>query len=124
MAQRGTVEDVLEILMFEKIDVLVLKQSESKGLLRRTVLLKGHSTGTHYILANSIIDLSAIPSNLGESLRDGKRGLGRLIAEMKLETFIDIRKRVSDPKTGQTYRRYTVNYNGKVAIRISEKILV
>jgi len=102
----GTLTDIVEAAFQEPIRLvkLTLDTSPSRAaideldlkpgalVMRREVLLQGHTTRTNYVYAVSIIALHALPERLREELVSTDRPLGRLWVEHKLETRKEILK--------------------------------
>ncbi len=121
LAETGTVEQALSILTGSPVCVSVTEQSEEKGVIRRQVVLKSNS-GKPFIRAHSKIYCKNLPPATVKKIRRKKSGIGTIIFSARLETFRKITK--MGVRDGIPYRTYRIFHQGKVALEISEEILL
>ena len=100
----GMVTHILEAYAQEPIDVCKLLQriepataadaalevSVGDQVLRRQVVLRGHSSGRHLLYAEALIAVARIEPAVLEGLVDTDRPIGLLLAENRTESFREI----------------------------------
>jgi chorismate-pyruvate lyase len=100
----GTLTDIVEAAFLEpiglkKIDTETVQTTEpveelqlaaGSSLMRRRILLRGETTGTTYVYAETLIALDALDSRFREDLVNSTHPLGRLWVMHKLETRKEI----------------------------------
>jgi chorismate-pyruvate lyase len=100
LASDGTLTDVLEAAFSEPIEVarLSMQVCEAKSAcmmvdpdhwqptIERKVVLKGATSGTTYVYAESWIAINRLPEPLGSTLYTSGAPIGRQWADCKLET--------------------------------------
>ncbi len=123
LAETGTVEQVLSILVGSRINVAVSKQVEQEQVILREVVLTSKKTGTPLIHAYSKIYKQNLPASIIKEIRRKNRGIGTIMSQNNLETFRRI-VRIGFSKSGMPYRVYRIVHGGKVAFEIREEILV
>jgi chorismate-pyruvate lyase len=141
----GTVTRSLEAYFNEPIDVVVISHDEVPSdrhypqihvapgdqILRRAVTLVGHHSRTPYAFAESIIT-DRLAAHLRRKLFEGKKGIGELMREDRLETYrelLDIRRRdagaraphlaISSAASVLT-RTYRIYHDRRATIQIEE----
>ena len=124
LAQKGTIENVLCILAGEKIGVRVISQSETNGIISRKSILYGIESNIQLIEAISQINSKALPEHIVDKIRAKVAGIGKIIDEKQLETYIRINRVGMDERTNLPFRRYLIFHDHKPAIKILERILI
>lgn len=109
----GTVTDALEAAFLEQIEIVKVAQllmtlaereprlecPAGETVLDRRVILRGCTTGTPYVHAESLIAVDRLSPTFRRALLESNLPIGRLWQELKLETFkelIEIRRARSD----------------------------
>ncbi len=143
----GTLTVLVEVYANEAIKVVKLSQSsgpwqggdpdlELQGgeeVLRRTILLRGASTGTNYLYADSVLVTDRLPAVVRAGLVETDKPIGRLLVEARTETFRDILRAGTEPAGDCAshfgideddlliFRTYTVKAEGRPIMLITEK---
>ncbi len=142
----GTITKTLEAFFWEPIDVELLLHVEAGSdrdypemavqakdpVLRRRVVLRGRFTGSAYAFAETLIASDAFPPDFQRMLIEGRKGVGELLREWRLETYRELMA-VEHTEAGQwagylglkttarvTLRRYNICHKGRAAIQITE----
>lgn len=123
LAETGTVEQVLSILVGSRIKVTVSRQVEQEQVILREVVLTSKKTGAPLIRAYSKVYKQNLPASVIEEIRRKNRGIGTIMSQNNLETFRKI-VRIGYSRSGMPYRVYRIVHGGKVAFEIREEILV
>ncbi|MCS6768375.1 MAG: chorismate pyruvate-lyase family protein [Candidatus Nitrosocaldus sp.] len=144
LAEVGTVEQMLSILIDGPVSVDVLRQEEDigEGIIEREVNICSHS-GEVLMHATSMIDVDALPESVLEDIRARRLGIGSIIAKHRLETFRRIVEvgcsYMADGsghreeggggggggggRTVTVHRVYSIIYNGRDAFTIREEFI-
>jgi chorismate-pyruvate lyase len=100
----GTVTRSLEAYFNEPVDVSVIAAGDhasaadlaacgldrAGAVMRREVTLRGRRSGTAYAYAESFLVVDSLPASMREALAGGRRGIGELIRDFRLETYRDL----------------------------------
>ena len=121
IAEIGTVEQVLSILLDSPIKVKVKKQVEKAGIIEREVFLAKEGSQDDLIRAVTQIDTEGLPSNVINDIKSGKLGIGTIISRYGLETFRRIVEVGYDSRRKTVYRIYEILYKGQAKFRIREE---
>lgn len=142
----GTVTKSLEAYFQEGIDVEVLLHTDVSSdrsypeievapadpIVKRRVILRGTLTRSAYAFAETIIATDRIAPEVRRRLAAGRKGIGEVLREGKLETYrelIGIRRADAgewavhlgvDRGSGVMIRNYKIYHLGRAAIRIEE----
>ena len=122
LAEIGTVEQVLSILSSEKVNVEVVSQKESRGVITRSSTIRTAS-GRVLVKAQSRILTRNIPRKVAQLLRAREYGIGSIIQELELETFRKITEIGYDPSSANLFRKYRITIAKKVGFEIREEFL-
>jgi chorismate-pyruvate lyase len=143
----GTLTEILEAYLFEKIQVQKLSQGLitlkdgikplnvkiGASVIEREILLQGKVSRKNFIYAKSIIVPDRFDKNVQEELEHSKKPVGQLWLEYKVETFkeiIDSGKQAAHELAVHfniaendliLYRTYRVFSNKKPIMMITEK---
>jgi chorismate-pyruvate lyase len=148
LTTNGTVTDFLEAYAGEQIVVVKLSQSlqpplpetrldsDDHLLLERTIMLRGATSGTTFLHADSHIAADRLPAGMLESLLETDWPLGRLLNEHRVESLREIvAAGVMPANSFGTYfgvatdsdllfRTYLINVGGRPLMRITERFPV
>jgi chorismate-pyruvate lyase len=142
----GTLTDMVEAAFLEPIRLVKIAiETEPAGqpveelelaagalVMRRQILLRGATTGTNYVYAESLIAVDALPPALRDALLETDAPLGRLWVQHQLETRKEILQIWRIPAEeespwfgaaaaqGQLGRQYRVFSGGKPIMLIAE----
>jgi len=119
LAEIGTVEQVLSILLDAPVVVEVKKQVVKNYKIEREVVLR--VKGDDLIHAVTEIDVRALPSGVVADIKEGKLGIGTILAKHKLETFRRIIEVGYDSTRNIVYRVYEILYGAEPKFRIREE---
>src|SRR5947209_7583411 len=120
LAETGTIEQVLSILTNSEIVVKILKQKESRELIKREVKIINKKTGKKLVYARSNIIPSNLPNEIISQIKRKDAGIGSIITTSELETFRKILRIGYNSKTKSVFRIYQIIYKGKVSFEIKE----
>ncbi len=121
IAEIGTVEQVLSILLDSPITVKVKKQVIKNGVIEREVLLRKERPKDDLIHAVTQIHTDGLPNDVIADIKSGKLGIGTIISKYGLETFRRIVEVGYDPRKRIVYRIYEILYRGEPKFRIREE---
>ena len=119
LAEIGTVEQVLSILLDSPVTVEVKKQVVNNYKIEREVILR--AKGSDLIHATTEMDVRAMPSGVVADIKEGKLGIGTIITKHKLETFRRIVEVGYDTTRDVVYRVYEILYGAEPKFRIREE---
>ncbi|MFQ5969064.1 MAG: hypothetical protein ACE5J2_01025 [Nitrososphaerales archaeon] len=121
IAEIGTVEQVLSILLDSPITVNVKKQVIKNGVIEREVVLSKERPKDDLIHAVTQIHTDGLPNEVIADINSGKLGIGTIISKHGLETFRRIVEVGYYPKKRFVYRIYEILYRGEPKFRIREE---
>lgn len=124
IAEIGTVEQVLSILLDSPISVKVKKNVANDGIIEREVVLTREGSADILIHAIALIKTDGLPSNVLKDIRAGNMGIGTIINRYGLETFRKVVEVGYDSERETVYRRYEILYGGEVRFRIKEEFSI
>jgi chorismate-pyruvate lyase len=119
LAEIGTVEQVLSIILDSPVTVEVKKQVVHNYKIEREVVLRVKNNDL--IHATTEIDVRAMPSGVVADIKEGKLGIGTIITKHKLETFRRIVEVGYDSTRNIVYRVYEILYGAEPKFRIREE---
>jgi chorismate-pyruvate lyase len=119
LAEIGTVEQVLSILIDSAVDVEVKKQVVNNYKIEREVVLRAKDQDLVHAVTE--IDVRAMPSGVVADIKEGKLGIGTIIAKHKLETFRRIVEVGYDSTRNIVYRVYEILYGAEPKFKIREE---
>ena len=119
LAEIGTVEQVLSILLDAPVVVEVKKQVVKNYKIEREVVLR--VKGKDLVYAITEIDVRALPSGVVADIKEGKLGIGTILAKHKLETFRRVIEVGYDSTRNIVYRVYEILYGAEPKFRIREE---
>ena len=122
LAEIGTLEQLLSILVNENVDVKVVEQKERRGvILRKSVISTG--SGKVLVKAESKIHTRNIPKRVSQLVRERNYGIGSIIQKLEVGTFRKIMAIGYDPKSTNLFRKYRIMIAKKVGFEIKEEFL-
>lgn len=122
LAETGTVEQLLSILVGSDIKVRIVEQKEQRGVIARKSIIATES-GRVLLEANSRIITRSLPPAIVKQIRSQRKGIGSIIQNTGLETSRRITDIGYDPKSMHIFRRYKIMHKKKTAIEIKEVFL-
>ncbi len=104
LATDGTLTHILEAYTAEQVYLVKLSQSlvrdpgaratfdldEEERALRRIILLRGTTSDTPYVYADSVVMLDRLPAAVADGLLQTDRPIGKLLFSCRAETFREI----------------------------------
>ena len=122
LAEIGTVEQILSIMVDANVKIRVIRQVEYKdGVIEREVSIS--CDDEPIIIARSRIDANLLPKDVVDDIRGKRLSLGKIIHKHSLETYRRIVEIGYDYASDILYRVYDIIYNDKRAISIKEEII-
>ena len=119
LAEIGTVEQVLSVLLDEPVTVEVKKHVVNNYKIEREVVLR--AKGDDLVYATTEVDVRAMPSGVVADIKEGKLGIGTIITKHNLETFRRIVEVGYDSTRSIVYRVYEILYGAEPKFRIREE---
>ena len=80
----GTVQLLLSLLFDDPVDVVLITQEETEGVIQRVVSLRLRDRGVEACLASSVIDTGRNARVVLQDIRDGKLGLGQIAVKHRV----------------------------------------
>jgi len=122
LAEIGTVEQILSIIVDANVKIRVIRQVEYKdGVIEREVSIS--CDDEPIIIARSRIDANLLPKDVADDIKGKRLSLGKIIHKHSLETYRRIVEIGYDHASDILYRVYDIIYNDKRAISIKEEII-
>jgi chorismate-pyruvate lyase len=121
LAEIGTVEQILSVLVGSKVSVEVTEQEEKTGIIGRKSYITTDS-GKILVSARSRIFARNLPPKVVALIRARQMGIGTVIQTCNLETFRRITELGYNPRTKVLYRKYQIRHKNRVAFDIEEDI--
>jgi chorismate-pyruvate lyase len=122
LAETGTVEQVLSILVQAPVQVRVVEQTAVDGIIKRKVAISKKNSGRPLILARSKIYAKSLPAKVVKDIMQEKSGIGTILHNAGIETHRKLVRFGFDG--GHPYRVYQITYRGRVAFEIREDIMI
>ncbi len=122
LAETGTVEQVLSILVQAPVQVRVVKQTAVDSVIKREVAICKKDSDRPLIRAQSKAYPKNLPARVVQGIMQKKSGIGTILHNAGLETHRRLmRFGFSD---GHPYRVYQITHRGRVAFEIREDIMI
>jgi chorismate-pyruvate lyase len=118
--QNGVLESILQMLVRNAIEVNVLSQRESGSVLYRKICVRKKPDDVVIMHAESRIETKDLPTVLLDGIFEGKKGIGTLIENLRIETFRGIKNIGFDRRQRAIYRIYDIYIRTRLAITIKE----
>jgi chorismate-pyruvate lyase len=118
--QNGVLESILQMLVRNAIEVNVLSQRESGSVLYRKICVRKKPDDVVIMHAESRIETKDLPIVLLDGIFEGKKGIGTLIENLRIETFRGIKNIGFDRRQRAIYRIYDIYIRTRLAITIKE----
>jgi chorismate-pyruvate lyase len=122
LAETGTVEQILSILVHAPVQVNVVKQTAVDGIVSRKVEISKKGSGRPLILARSKIYRKNLPARVVRDIMQEKSGIGTILHNAGIETHRRLVRFGLDG--GHPYRIYRIIHRGKIAFEIREDIMI
>jgi len=122
LAETGTLEQVLSVLAGESVEVKVVEQKETRGVITRASTVSTNS-GRLLVKAQSMIFTRNIPRKVAQLVRARDYGIGSIIQSLELETFRKITEIGYEPHSANLFRKYRITIGGKVGFEIREEFV-
>jgi chorismate-pyruvate lyase len=121
LAEMGTLEQILSIIVGSPIQVEILKMDDGPRITKREVWLKNRRTGERLVHASTVVYRENLPNDFLRDLRGDNTGIGSLLVKYALETYRRVIDLGYSKNTRQLFRKYEILHNGKVLFTIEEK---
>ena len=123
IAETGSTEQILSVLTGSEVRVDILEQRESKKTIFRESIIVDDYNKHVLIRAHSKIFVRNLPRGIVHHIRKKQLGIGKIIANSRLETFRKIIEVGYDQEERSVFRRYQIIYRKKVAFEIQEDLI-
>ena len=120
LLERGTLEGLLTVLQGNPISVRVIKQGFVERTFVRNVILVDSKTNEDLVEAESIVFLDRLDVEVADDLREGRLGIGEIMAKHEKESRREFVEVGFDEKLNSFYRVYDIHVRGKPWFRIKE----
>jgi chorismate-pyruvate lyase len=122
LAETGTVEQVLSILVQAPVQVSVVEQTAVNGIIKRKVAISKKGSDRPLIVARSKVYTKSLPTRIVWDIMQEKGGIGTILHNAGIETHRRLVRFGLD--NGHPYRVYRIIHRGKVAFEIREDIMI
>jgi chorismate-pyruvate lyase len=124
LAEIGTVEQVLSILLDSPITVEVRKNVENEGIIEREVVLTREGSSDPLLHAMTLVKTAMLSKDVLQEIRSGNLGIGTIISRHCLETFRRIIEIGYDSERKTVYRVYEILYRGEAVFKVREEFSI
>ncbi len=122
LAETGSTEQILSVLTGSEVRVDIVQQRENEEVISRESVIVNNSTERVLVRAHSKIFVRNLPKRIVYHIRQRQLGIGKIIANYRLETFRKIIEVGYDQENRSVFRRYQIIYRKKVAFEIQEDL--
>ncbi|MDQ3835551.1 MAG: hypothetical protein M3270_01275 [Thermoproteota archaeon] len=122
LAETGSTEQILSVLTGSEVRVDIVQQRENDEVISRESIIVNNSTERVLVRAHSKIFIRNLPKRIVYHIRQRQLGIGKIIANCRLETFRKIIEVGYDQENRSVFRRYQIIYRKKVAFEIQEDL--
>ncbi|MDQ3909377.1 MAG: hypothetical protein M3232_03105 [Thermoproteota archaeon] len=122
LAETGSTEQTLSVLTGSEVRVHILEQREDNEVISRESIILNNCTKRVLVRAYSKIFNRNLPRRIVHHIRLRRLGIGKIIANYRLETFRRIIEVGYDQENRSVFRRYQIIYRKKVAFEILEEL--
>jgi chorismate-pyruvate lyase len=120
----GTTEQMLQILSNSLTKVLILQQTEKNDIITRKINIISNNRKKILVSASSIIYVKNLPDKIIDEIRKGKKGIGMILLENKLETYKRIIEIGYNSSDSIIYRKYTLLSKNHIVSKIVENFSI
>ena len=123
LAETGSTEQILSVLTGSEVRVDIVEQRENKDVIFRESIILNNCTERALARAYSKIFVSNLPRTIVHLIRQRQLGIGKIIANSRLETFRKITEVGYDQEIRSVFRKYQIIYRKKIAFEIREDLV-
>lgn len=123
LANLGTTQQLLEILVNSQTYVRVTKQFEKADFIKRKVEILAKKKDDVLVLATAKIYKNVLPQKVVEEVRSRNNGIGVILSRHHLWIHRKIKRIGYDIDRSGLFRSYELLYNNHVAADITEILL-
>jgi chorismate-pyruvate lyase len=120
----GTTEQMLQILSNSLTKVLILQQTEKNDIITRKINIISNNRKKILVSASSIIYVKNLPDKIIDEIRKGKKGIGMILLENKLETYKRIIEIGYNSSDSIIYRKYILLSKNHIVSKIVENFSI
>jgi chorismate-pyruvate lyase len=120
----GTTEQMLQILSNSLTKVLILQQTEKNDIITRKINIISNNRKKILVSASSIIYVKNLPDKIIDEIRKGKKGIGMILLENKLETYKRIIEIGYNSSDSIIYRKYVLLSKNHIISKIVENFSI
>lgn len=118
LTDKGSMEQILSVILNSELIVKVTNQKGYGNKIEREVILTKNHSDLILLYAQSIIYKDNVPQMFIKKIEERKEGIGKIILQLKLETFKQITK--IGFEDNNIFRIYNVIFRRVPFIRIKE----
>ncbi len=122
LAETGSTEQILSVMTGSEVRVDIVQQRENDEVISRESIIVNNSTERVLVRAYSKIFIRNLPKRIVYHIKQRQLGIGKIIANYRLETFRRIIEVGYDEENRSVFRRYQIIYRKKVAFEIQEDL--
>ncbi|MFL6309442.1 MAG: hypothetical protein ACJ70T_05545 [Nitrososphaera sp.] len=123
LSETGSTGQILSVLTGSEVRVDIVEQRENKDVIFRESIILNNCTERVLARAYSKIFVSNLPRRIVHLIRQRQLGIGKIIANSRLETFRKITEVGYDQEIKSVFRRYQIIYRKKIAFEIREDLV-
>ncbi len=116
----GTTEQMLQVISNSLTKVLILQQIEINNTIIRKINIISNDRKKILVFANSVIYLKNLPNKIINEIRKGKKGIGMILLENKVETYKKILEIGYNSTDSFIYRKYILFSGNHIISKIIE----
>ncbi|HJU59535.1 MAG TPA: hypothetical protein VJ583_07275 [Nitrososphaeraceae archaeon] len=120
----GTTEQILQILFNSLTKVIILQQTEKNDIITRKINIISNDRKKILVSANSIIYIKNLPNKIIDEIRKGKKGIGMILLENKLETYKRIIEIGYNSNNSFIFRKYVLLSRNHIIGKIVENFSI
>lgn len=116
----GTTEQMLQVLSNSLTEIVILQQTEKNNIITRKINIISNERKKILVSASSIIYLKNLPNKIIDEIRKGKKGIGMILLENKVENYKRIMEIGYNSRDSFIYRKYVLLSRKHIISKIVE----
>ena len=120
----GTTEQMLQVLSNSLTEIVILQQTEKNNIITRKINIISNERKKILVSASSIIYLKNLPNKIIDEIRKGKKGIGMILLENKVENYKRIMEIGYNSRDSFIYRKYVLLSRKHIISKIVENFSI
>ena len=120
----GTTEQMLQVLSNSLTEIVILQQTEKNNIITRKINIISNDRKKILVSANSIIYIKNLPNKIIDEIRKGKKGIGMILLENKVENYKRIMEIGYNSRDSFIYRKYVLLSRKHIISKIVENFSI